>query len=298
MYSEFIEELICIFADFCETVVTELFSFFKEGYLVPGISVLMVIIYVLCINAIYTMAQPTDYFINKPLLYVFVTTGFSAWLTFILTQYQSSRSLRKSQSLSQMMSSREAANYQKNLRIFHQICDLNDGDWQISLQQFNSWKKGERLTSANPAEAQLEEKILSVHNIPGVVGKSEKEIFFEVVESLNQLINYYEFLAHGIFSRVFDESVLKETVRGMFCELAYRVEHIVHDGRETDAKAGNFKAWENFAYLYFRWELPGRRIDSVILGPRVPHNIVNIGFLRVPVRMGLLNIDRVLARPI
>lgn len=266
-------------------LVSGIVNFLKEGILMPVLLVLAVFVY--WKSFLLIGALPADG-ANKPLLYVFATTGFSAWLTFILSQVQTARHTRRNQTLMQMMQLREGPNYQRNLRIFHALWDDNNPDRQTAYVLYTSWRDGSLTHPAEDEDKQLDDRVISSSLIKSISsGDGEKIARIETAEALLQLINYYEFLAAGITKRVYDEQILKETIRGMFCNFAYHVEPIVKEVRKKNQNktTGESKVWENFAYLYFRWEDEGPRKQNMHLGPKVSDEIVNIGFMHFLTRL-------------
>lgn len=72
--------------------------------------------------------------------------------------------------------------------------------------------------------------------------------------ALTSLLNYYEFLAVGIIQKDLDPDLLKNTLRGIMCNL-------VDDSRLLIAamRARNPKTYEHLVQLYDDWRIPGSK---------------------------------------
>lgn len=279
-----------LFKDSLRVIVQEIVSFLKEGILLPVLLISMIIGLFVCLNIIGGLDHE-----NKPLLYIFVGTGFSAWITFILSQVQSSKQLRKSQTLTQLMQSREAPSYQKNLRLFHAIWEHNNDKPSISYRQYKAWFKGEAVTDPTEREKELDDLVVRHYQLSD---KRENIARIEMAEAIRQLINQYEFIAAGINKRVFDELILKGVIRGMFCSFAFNVHPIIKGIRDDSVVEGQCPVWENFVFLYYRWENKPDRREITHLGPSVSGEIVNIGTLHALTRLGLVKYATILKYPI
>jgi hypothetical protein len=71
-------------------------------------------------------------------------------------------------------------------------------------------------------------------------------------EAVRSLLNYYEFLALGVSRRDLDETMLRETVRGIMCNLVIDCLGVIDAQR-----ARNPLALRHLTALYLRWKLPG-----------------------------------------
>lgn len=74
----------------------------------------------------------------------------------------------------------------------------------------------------------------------------------EGAESLQMMLNYYEFLAVGLRQDDLDEDLLKGTVRGIMCNLVDDSRLLISHLRKSDEKT-----FENLVWLYNRWRREG-----------------------------------------
>lgn len=70
-------------------------------------------------------------------------------------------------------------------------------------------------------------------------------------EAVRSLLNYYEFISYGIASGDLDETMLKETVRGMVCRLVADAHLVIADYQQKEART-----FTHLATLYHRWKDP------------------------------------------
>lgn len=264
---------------------------FKEGTILP-ISV-PVVTMIWLLTAIFVASSSS--ITNKTQIIVFVTTGYSAWLTFIISHAKSARNLRRSHTLTLLIQSREATNYQNNLKLFNSIWNAITDVPRLSYNQYASWRDSEEVSDPTSSEKQIE---ILLKKMPRFVGDSEETRRSEMTHALTQLINYYEFLSVGITQRVFDERILRETIRGIFCNFVYSVHDVIGESRNRANNGNPTKMWENIVYMYFRWETNEERLRTVRLGPDVGHDIVNLGCLHGFSRRGLVDYNKILSRPI
>lgn len=81
-----------------------------------------------------------------------------------------------------------------------------------------------------------------------VLDECQKKTDSPQVSSVIYLLNYYEFLSIGILQGNLDETVLKESLRGILCRLVFDMRSVIAHARNENSKA--------FIYLvtiYDRW---------------------------------------------
>lgn len=104
--------------------------------------------------------------------------------------------------------------------------------------------------------------------------KPEEDV--AALDSLTYLLNYYEFLAVGIYSGDLENKMLYKTVRGLLCNLIESARHIILDVRTSkngeDSSLAE-KKLEHLVSLYYEWRDNDIEID---LGPKpLKGNLLN-----------------------
>lgn len=77
--------------------------------------------------------------------------------------------------------------------------------------------------------------------------------------SLVKLLNHYEFIAVGIALGDLEETMLKQTIRGIVCRLVNDCRHLIAEEQKQ-----NPKTYEHLSALYHRWRDPSKADEQPI----------------------------------
>ncbi len=151
---------------------------------------------------------------------------FLALVTFVVNARQNRTTSRKQYTVTILLETRLSAEFRETLEkrraVFPEYADITFDDWNNA-----------RL--AKPSSNTPEEIEAAARSNRGA-------------QALATLLNYYEFLAIGIENGDLDEVMLKQSVRGIMCNL-------VDDARQVISamQSKNPKAYEHLAKLYDSW---------------------------------------------
>lgn len=82
--------------------------------------------------------------------------------------------------------------------------------------------------------------------------------FAEGADALQQMLNYYEFIAVGINQKDLDEELLRQSLRGIMCNLVDDARFMI-----AELRAGDEKTLTHLAELYERWRDKGEKRNYV-----------------------------------
>ena len=157
-----------------------------------------------------------------------IATVVVAILVWIGTSYVTMRNLVKQHTINTLLQSRLSATYMENARA------LNKGFFG---------KHGELIPLT-------QEEVI---NPPEQVN----------LQALNYMLNYFEFIAVGIRHGDLDESVMKNSLRGIICSVFCVAESYIHTRRSDVKDPGKARTYEHLCWLHERWR------DDSQLPPRI-----------------------------
>ncbi|NIZ14532.1 DUF4760 domain-containing protein [Phaeobacter sp. HF9A] len=87
----------------------------------------------------------------------------------------------------------------------------------------------------------------------------------DAAAALQELLNYYEFLAVGILKEDLDEELLHQTIRGMMCNLVDDARYMIAEMREKDVNI-----LKNLVTLYDRWRVEKENYVGLLSERAIP----------------------------
>ena len=153
----------------------------------------------------------------------------AALLTFVLSTRSARRAQRKQHTITVLLDTRLSAEFQSTINrrriMFPEYSDVT----------FEQWDSARTATATN--------------QMPAVTETPEQQR--DSAAALMQLLNYYEFLAVGIKEGDLDEKMLKNTLRGIMCNLVDDTRLLICALRKK-----NPKLFEHLVALYDDWRRP------------------------------------------
>ncbi|WP_431152245.1 DUF4760 domain-containing protein [Acidovorax facilis] len=176
-----------------------------------------------------------------------LVTVVVAIMVWIGTSYVTMRNLVKQHTINTLLQSRLSATYMENARA------LNKGFFG---------KHGELIPLT-------QEEVI---NPPAEVN----------LQALNYMLNYFEFIAVGIRHGDLDESVMKNSLRGIVCSVFCVAENYIHTRRSDVRDPSKARTYEHLCWLHARWR------DDSQLPPRKLRETAEPKILGMPERIAIL----------
>lgn len=176
-----------------------------------------------------------------------IVTVVVAILVWIGTSYVTMRNLVKQHTINTLLQSRLSATYMENARA------LNKGFFG---------KHGELIPLT-------QEEVI----------KPPEEVN---LQALGYMLNYFEFIAVGIRHGDLDESVMKNSLRGIVCSVFCVAESFIHTRRSDVQDPSKARTYEHLCWLHNRWR------DDSQLPPRKLREKTEPKILSMPERISVL----------
>lgn len=87
----------------------------------------------------------------------------------------------------------------------------------------------------------------------------EKNKNSQEAAAVRYLLNYYEFLAIGIIRGNLEESMIKDSLRGIICTLVFDMRKVIHHIRAIEGKK---KGYVNLLKIYRKWASETKLVDE------------------------------------
>jgi hypothetical protein len=155
-----------------------------------------------------------------------------ALLTFWITGRQNRNASRKQYTVTILLETRLSTEFRETLEkrraVFPEYSDVT----------FQAWNDARLAKPASSSPADIETSAVQNRG----------------AQALASLLNYYEFLAIGIENGDLDEAMLKQSLRGIMCNLVDDCRMLIAGMRQK-----NPKTYEHLSILYDRWRVIGAR---------------------------------------
>jgi hypothetical protein len=140
---------------------------------------------------------------------------------------------------------------------FAQIAD-DIREIKNAITASNDWRKKAESLKIAAGHHKISDNLIKLHEYRanhtedgGLQKKAPTKLEGDEYHNLREILNYFEGLAAGIKHGVYDDAILRDTLRGMAISIYSYSEHVIIEQRRSQ---GNPSIWKLYEDLANRWE--------------------------------------------